>query len=82
MMNKIGKVDTVLRDRGEQTQTNKYNPDNWIVHGPYHWGRWIKCTDGVERKLDFWPSKDKWMFGGRVRVGGLDSWLEGLGLPL
>jgi len=51
-----------------------YDLSNWKQHTPYHWGRTVKG-----KKLDFWPTKDKWMYDGKVRVGGLYFWLTAQG---
>lgn len=43
-------------------------PDNddggWRKHTKYHWSRLV---DG--HKLDYWPSRKKWQYRGRVRRG-------------
>jgi len=39
-----------------------YGRENWTIHTEYHWGRWV---DG--KKLDFWPTTNKWMYNGRVK---------------
>lgn len=47
------------------------NPAGWTQHTPYHWSRYI---DG--KKLDYWPSKRKWMFNGKVEVGNIDEFMS------
>lgn len=66
-------------ERRERARRNGeiFDQANWIIHVDYHWGRWI---DG--EKLDFWPSKDKWMYRGKVRVGGLEDFLQAMNEPL
>jgi hypothetical protein len=43
-------------------------PDDgcWTKHTPYHWSRMI---DGD--RLDYWPSRSKWQFRGKVRRGNI-----------
>lgn len=48
---------------------------NWIRHTEHHYGLWL---DG--KKLDYWPGKRKWMFNGKVQVGGLAEFLVARGL--
>lgn len=80
-MSEVGEMYQALREHDQERRqerldrnTEVYDQANWEIHTPYHWGRWVRS-----KKLDFWPSKDKWMYEGRVRVGGLDSWLKSRG---
>lgn len=44
------------------------SPDNndggWTEHTPYHWSRMAQG-----HKLDYWPSRKKWQYRGKVRRG-------------
>jgi hypothetical protein len=46
-------------------------PDDggWTKHTPYHWSRMI---DG--ERLDYWPSKAKWQFRGKVISGNINEY--------
>lgn len=83
-MSEIGDIYKAVRENEQAERQARlernawnYNVANWTVHTPYHWGRFING-----KKLDFWPSRDKWMYNGKVRVGGLADWLKALGEPL
>lgn len=52
------------------TASKTYDKANWVEHTTFHWGRYVKG-----KKLDFWPSKDKWMWEGNVYTGGLEDFL-------
>lgn len=43
---------------------------NWTKHTPYHWSRLINGE-----RLDYWPSRKKWMFKGKVRRGDIRRFL-------
>lgn len=77
-MSEIGEMYKALRQNEQASRElqrvenlRNHTSTDWIQHTPYHWGRWV---DG--KKLDFWPSRDKWMYDGKVRVGGLADWLK------
>lgn len=37
---------------------------NWTKHTPHHWSRKVG-----DKRLDYWPSRKKWMFEGKVNRG-------------
>lgn len=45
-------------------------PEGWTKHTHYHWSRQLKG-----KRLDFWPSKDKWMYEGQIMCGDVDSFI-------
>lgn len=42
----------------------------WTKHTDYHWSRLL----GGHR-LDYWPSRKKWMFGGKVQRGNVQAFI-------
>ena len=36
----------------------------WVKHTDYHWSRFV-----AEKRLDYWPSKSKFMYDGKVTQG-------------
>lgn len=46
-------------------------PAGWTQHSPYHWSRTLNG-----KKLDFWPSKDKWMYDGKKWSGDVDDFIK------
>ena len=45
----------------------------WIQHSPYHWAR-----DVNGKRLDFWPSKDKWSYDGKIYSGDVDDFITAI----
>lgn len=45
-------------------QAVQHDDGGWTKHTPYHWSRTV-CGD----RLDFWPSRKKFQFRGRVQRG-------------
>lgn len=46
------------------------NPEGWTVHTEYHWS---KSVD--DSRLDYWPSKNKFMYKGRVMHGNVNEFI-------
>ena len=46
------------------------DPTGWDQKTPYHWQREL---DGDI--VDYWPSRNKWRWRGRTRVGEIKGWL-------
>ena len=57
-------------NRAKQERLAKADPTGWTQHTPWHWSRYI---DG--RKLDYWPSKAKWQYDGKVMSGDVKSFV-------
>lgn len=45
-------------------EAHKHNDGGWTIHTEYHWSRMLNG-----KKLDYWPSRKKWQYGGKVRRG-------------
>lgn len=45
-------------------------PEVWRKHTAYHWS-----IDINGERLDFWPTKDKFMFRGKCGVGDVDEFI-------
>lgn len=43
----------------------------WTKHGPVHWSRQINGE-----RLDYWPSRKKWQFMGRVLRGDVQKFIR------
>lgn len=43
----------------------------WTKHTPYHWSRQINGE-----RLDYWPSRKKWQFKGRVSRGDVQKFIR------
>lgn len=47
------------------------DPSGWTQRTPYHWQR-----DLNGKVVDYWPSRNKWRYEGRTRVGDIVGWLR------
>lgn len=48
----------------EEAKDPRNNDGGWTKHTEYHWSRMV---DG--HRLDYWPSRKKWQYRGKVRRG-------------
>lgn len=48
----------------------------WTKHTPYHWSRLV-----AGRRLDYWPSRKKWMFDGHVQRGDVQRFIRRVEAP-
>jgi hypothetical protein len=49
---------------------NAFDDGGWVKHTPFHWSRTI---DGD--RLNYWPSRKKYQFKGKVRRGDVSKLL-------
>lgn len=49
----------------------KADPEGWKKHTDYHWSR---ILDG--KRLDYWPSKNKFQYEGRIHTGGIEGFIK------
>lgn len=45
----------------------------WVKHTQYHWSRYVK-----DQRVDYWPSKSKYMVGGKTEQGDVYAKLQEL----
>lgn len=57
-------------------QAQEANDGGWVKHTPYHWSRSV-----AGRRLDYWPSRKKWMFDGRVQRGDVQRFIREVEAP-
>lgn len=62
---------TKRKKAARQRNLDAADPTGWLQHTPYHWSRYI---DG--KKLDYWPSRRKWMYEGRVMNGDIEGFIR------
>lgn len=43
----------------------------WVKHTPYHWSRIV-----AGERLDYWPSRSKWQFKGKVQRGDVLAFIK------
>ena len=49
----------------------KADPSGWTVHTDYHWSR-----DLNGKRLDYWPSKNKFQYDGRIMCGDINGFIR------
>lgn len=47
------------------------NPEGWTRHTEWHWSRSLNGS-----RLDYWPSRNRWQYGGRVMTGNIDAFIR------
>ena len=52
-------------------KAQKKDDGSWIKHTTYHWSKMLN-----NKKLDYWPSKNKWMYDGKVSQGDIQSFMN------
>ncbi len=65
--------DLIREERKLKRANNLAQADSsgWFKHTPYHWSQ---ILDG--KKLDYWPSSNKWQYNKKMYRGGLPSWIK------
>ena len=43
----------------------------WTKHNEFHWSRML-----AGKKLDYWPSRKKWQYGGKVKRGDVYAFMR------
>jgi hypothetical protein len=46
------------------------DPQGWLQHTEYHWSRQLNG-----KRLDYWPSRNKFMYEGKVMTGGIQGFI-------
>lgn len=47
------------------------NDGGWTIHTDYHWSRTVNG-----KRLDYWPSRKKWQYEGRVTRGDVYKFID------
>jgi len=57
----------------EKRQRNLENAsrDGWHLHTEYHWSRTLNG-----KRLDYWPSRNKWQHDGKVMCGDVLAFIK------
>ncbi|MEG0922002.1 MAG: hypothetical protein RSD57_12405 [Comamonas sp.] len=51
-------------------EANANNDGGWTVHTDFHWSRIV-----AGKRLDYWPSRKKWQYEGRVARGDVSKFI-------
>jgi len=58
--------------RGKRKQNlQKADPRGWTKHTDYHWSRTVNG-----KRLDYWPSRNKFQYAGRVMCGDVMGFIR------
>lgn len=49
----------------------KADPAGWVQHTEFHWSRTLNG-----KQLDYWPSRQKFQYGGKVHTGDVLSFIR------
>ena len=58
------------RERKEKNLA-KADPEGWTQHTEYHWFR-----DLNGKRLDYWPSRNKFQYEGRIHCGDVKGFIK------
>ncbi len=58
------------RERKKRNLENA-TPDGWTLHTEYHWSRLLNG-----KRLDYWPSKNKFQYNGKVMSGDVNYFIS------
>ncbi len=73
-MSEVGEDYKALRElNAAKRRRNLENAsrEGWNLHTEYHWSRTING-----KRLDYWPSKNKWQFNGKVMCGDVLAFIK------
>jgi hypothetical protein len=48
----------------------------WVKHTDYHWSRMV-----AGKRLDYWPSRKKYQYAGRVLRGDVQKFIRSMEVP-
>lgn len=60
-----------LNKQRREQNIKEANPMGWTIHTFWHWS---KILNG--NKLDYWPSKNKYMHRGKVKTGDVLEFIK------
>lgn len=59
-------------DRAKFLADAKSHDDGeWVKHTEYHWSRTV-----ADVRLDYWPSRKKWQYKGKISRGDVDAFIK------
>jgi len=60
-----------LNKARKQNNLASASKEGWHLHTEYHWSRMLNG-----KRLDYWPSSNKFQYGGRVMCGDVNSFIK------
>lgn len=67
----IFKLNRKIDKQSRQQNLEEADPNGWKIHTFWHWS---KILNG--HKLDYWPSKKKYMYRGKVKTGDVLEFIK------
>jgi hypothetical protein len=67
----VGLLCPLCLDKLREDDTSTAEPIEWVEHTPFH-----KSTTVNGKRLDYWPSKKKFMYDGTVNVGDVEKFIR------
>lgn len=69
-MAEVFRVHNALKKERCEKNLAKANTDGFTKHTPWHFSRAL-----LGDRLDYWPSKSKWMWRGKVMTGNVQEFI-------
>ncbi|MCW7553762.1 hypothetical protein NX722_14200 [Endozoicomonas gorgoniicola] len=60
-----------LNKERKQRNLENASKEGWHLHTEYHWSRTLNG-----KRLDYWPSRNKFMYEGKVMVGDVEGFIR------
>lgn len=73
-MGDMAEVFNAMKQRNKRRRAKnlqKADSAGWEVHTEYHWSRLLNG-----KKLDYWPSRNKFMYNGKVMTGDVMGYIR------
>jgi hypothetical protein len=74
IMGEMGEIYGIMKQRDRERKARNlaaFDPKGWTKHTDYHYS----CTVAGKR-LDYWPSRNKFQYDGRVMVGDVIGFIK------
>lgn len=73
-MGDMGEVFNAMREADKERKRRNLavaDPSGWTVHTEHHWSRML-----AGKRLDYWPSRNKFQYDGRVMTGDVNGFIN------
>jgi hypothetical protein len=73
-MGDMGEIFNAMRQHDKERRArnlNNFNPSGWNKHTEHHFSRQLNG-----KRLDYWPSRNRFMYDNRVMVGDVEGFIR------
>jgi hypothetical protein len=73
-MGDMGEIFNAMREQDKERRERNLanaNSEGWTKHTVYHWSRELNG-----KRLDYWPSRNKFQYEGRVMCGDVSGFIK------